>query len=1582
MADLPVILLAFANEQEGHRYLRDLPEELRRLQEILEAAERRGLCKLVVRPNASLKQIFDTFTEHRDRVAVLHYGGHAGSDRLFLEMASPGHEGVAHAEGLATFFGQRRNLRLIFLNGCSTRAQAAALLDGGVGAVIATARAIDDAVACDFAAGFYSELASGATLRAAYEATRGRLLTSRGDVPRDYFRTRDLVAEENPEPSAHADERGFPWELRLATGAELDGRWSLPEAAGNPLFGLPLPSADLLPVTPYRGLERFTHNEAEVFFGRGRAISELYHLATDPGTRPVILYYGPTGVGKSSVLDAGVGPRLAASHDVLYLRRKPDLGSLETLCRELSPAGPSADAASRADLARLWRNKEQPGRPLIAILDQAEEIFTRPHVFVPSADDREALERPWIDPGAELAELLSALRATFTNPDPGARPSGKLILSFRNEWLDRFEQAFNTAKLAWEPMPLNPLDRTAIVEAIEGPTRNPTLMRLYGVTVEEGLAASIAEDLVADAGSAVAPTLQVLLSTMWKRAGGKGSRFDQVLYKRLRDEGYLLGDVLDKGLEAVRAWRRDAEESGLALDVLAFHVTEFDTAATRTRAAVEARYPHRADLLRGLLSRLVNAYLLIEADDGLEPASPSVPAVRLAHDTLAPLVHARFRASGAPGQRARRILEIRAPEWQDGKTGHVLGSPDLGAVKDGRLGMRIWTADEARLVEASRLAEEKQRAREQKRERRLREAEERRRQAEAETKEETERRLKEQEKSNQRLRQSAARLKRALAFAATIALLAIGAAWLAAQKRQEAIKATGIANEKTEQANKAAAKEAIAAGIAKLQTQLAEERLKTATSRQFAALSATERSKRLDLSLLLAIEALRIKNTLEARDSLYKALQERPRLRCFLHSVEGTVRSVAFSPDGKTLAAGFGDLGFDGSVVLWDVVARRRVAEEPLPVKEGSIWSVAFSPDGKILAAGFSFVRGAGKGSGGGVVFWDVAARQRLAEVSLPGTDGFVRSVAFSPDGKTLAIGFVGGMVLWEVAARERLADGPLPINEREATSVAFSPDGKTLAAGVIDPPGITGGVVLWDVAARRRLTGAPLPVKEGRIESIAFSPDGKTLAAGYAGVIVGSGGVVLWDVTARGRLAEVPIPVKKGAVKCVAFSVDGRTLAAGYNGDFGGGALLWEVASGGRLVDEPLPVGERTITSIAFGPDGTTLATGFGGGVVLWDVVERQRLADEPLPVKDRDVTSVTFSPDGKTLAAGIGSARGAIDGRVMLWNAAARQILADESFPVKEGPVQSVAFSPDGKTLAAGFGLAYASGALGVVYYGGVVLWDAAARGRLVDEPLPVKERPVRSVAFSPDGRTLAAGFGDFDFDGGVVLWDVIARTRLGDKPLPVNEGSVTSVAFSPDSRTLAAGFDFVRGGRHGGGVVLWDVAARRRLADDPLRVKEGPVRSIAFSPDGKTLAAECGVGVVLWNAAARSRLTDEPLNVNERFVVSVAFSPNSKTLAAGIGTRLASGVLRGGVVLWDVATRERLADEPLPVQEGRVRSVAFSPDGRTLAAAYHGDFDVGGGVVLWNVDLQSWQGLAAQIANRNFTSDERRQYFPDDQ
>ena len=161
----PVIFLAFANDRDDRvRYLRNLPEETRRLRETLSDAESKGLCELVVRTNATVGEILDVFQypDYRNRVAVLHYGGHANSYQLLLETVE-GQPAPANADAFARFLGQQTGLELVFLNGCSTQAQAQGLLDAGVPGVIATSQAVDDSVATEFAGRFYRGVAGGAT---------------------------------------------------------------------------------------------------------------------------------------------------------------------------------------------------------------------------------------------------------------------------------------------------------------------------------------------------------------------------------------------------------------------------------------------------------------------------------------------------------------------------------------------------------------------------------------------------------------------------------------------------------------------------------------------------------------------------------------------------------------------------------------------------------------------------------------------------------------------------------------------------------------------------------------------------------------------------------------------------------------------------------------------------------------------------------------------------------------------------------------------------------------------------------------------------------------------------------------------------------------------------------------------------------------------------------------------------------------------------------------------------------------------------------------------------------------------------
>jgi WD40 repeat protein len=156
-------------------------------------------------------------------------------------------------------------------------------------------------------------------------------------------------------------------------------------------------------------------------------------------------------------------------------------------------------------------------------------------------------------------------------------------------------------------------------------------------------------------------------------------------------------------------------------------------------------------------------------------------------------------------------------------------------------------------------------------------------------------------------------------------------------------------------------------------------------------------------------------------------------------------------------------------------------------------------------------------------------------------------------------------------------------------------------------------------------------------------------------------------------------------------------------------------------------------------------------------------------------------------------------------------------------------VAFAPDGKTLAAACGLE----ARNVESWDSVVLWDVVSRKRVMQAPLPVMQAPLpvradsrASLAFTPDGKTLAAAYVRdprlvwYDEASrqppvvvSVTLWDLAEQKLVIEESLPVTYGSVTTVALSPNCKTLAAGNDYVRGHTRGGGVLLWDVAERPR-------------------------------------------------------------------------------------------------------------------------------------------------------------------------
>jgi WD40 repeat protein/tetratricopeptide (TPR) repeat protein len=599
------------------------------------------------------------------------------------------------------------------------------------------------------------------------------------------------------------------------------------------------------------------------------------------------------------------------------------------------------------------------------------------------------------------------------------------------------------------------------------------------------------------------------------------------------------------------------------------------------------------------------------------------------------------------------------------------------------------------------------------------------------------------------------------------------------------------------------------------------------------------------------------------------------------------VRSVAFSPDGQTLASG----SWDSTVVLWDVETRQSLRRF---AGTGMVHSLALSPDGWILATGSmeSMVK-----------LWNVAYAEE-ADRTLEGSTDNVSSVAFSPDGELLATsGWAEGVVLW------RVSDGTLlrsmEGHEDDEPTVAFSPDGQTLAAGDWQ-----GRVLLWDVESGELLHAMGWHTQT--VWSVAFSPDGQTLASGSA-----DGTVILWDVESGERLHT--LRPRGGEVWSVAFSPDGRILAAGLEDST---IALWDAETG----EEVGSVQGHTsgVRSVSFSPDGRILASGSEDTTVkLWDmedltaatapthpVVEGGTPTPTPLPPTPTStpltlrghtgkILGLTFSRDRTMLASG------SADGTVRVWRVADGALLHTLEGHIPD--VYSPAFSPDGLTLAS-------QG----TDEPGVTLWDVQSGQRLGR----LEERwGGLSVAFSPDGQMVASAWGF----GQVSVQRVSDGTLL--RTLERHPDLVWSVAFSPDGATLASGcWD--------GNVRLW------RISDGTLlHILEGhtdEVQIVAFSPDGQTLASGShDDSVMLWDVGSGRRL--HTLRGHMGTVYALAFSPDGASVASGAAST---------VIVWDVQSGKHLRTLEQP--QGSVLGVAFAPDGAILAASGWGWDDAT--IVIW--------------------------------
>jgi WD40 repeat protein/tetratricopeptide (TPR) repeat protein len=501
------------------------------------------------------------------------------------------------------------------------------------------------------------------------------------------------------------------------------------------------------------------------------------------------------------------------------------------------------------------------------------------------------------------------------------------------------------------------------------------------------------------------------------------------------------------------------------------------------------------------------------------------------------------------------------------------------------------------------------------------------------------------------------------------------------------------------------------------------------------------------------------------------------------------ISSLAFSPDGRRIIAGYADSdvmdgGKPGHAKLWDATTGD-VLIDPIPGPGIGVYSVAFSPDGKRVA-----LAGAGQ-----VDVWDLASRKLVR--SLPGHTGLVCAVAFSPDGRYLAsAGWDKTVRLWDCATGVVLRTYA---DIAYIVGLAFSPDGQRIVSASGN------GLKLWSVASGGEL--AAFHGHEHPVQCVAFSPDGSQIASGSSDQTV-----KLWFATPN---LQLTFRKYKGNVRSVAFSPDGHSVASG---GYIGNLQLWNPATG----EELLSFEKQHAGAIAFSPDGRRLATaGMSEFVKLWDATTGRNI--RTLTGTQRYVVgpSVAFSADGRFLA------HADNDHSVKVWDATTGRLV--HTLHGHSAAANAVAFGPVGQRLAsAGEDKT-------------VKIWDAATGKEVLT--LKGHVAPIYGVAFSPDGRTLASVGGNSRQLGEVRVWDSSTGRELAE--LHGHTELVWCVAFSPDRRRLATGSDDRT-------IKLWDTATGQEVFT--LRGHAAPVRCLAFSPDGRRIVSGSNDSTVkVWDLEA---------------------------------------------------------------------------------------------------------------------------------
>ena len=1198
-------------------------------------------------------------------------------------------------------------------------------------------------------------------------------------------------------------------------------------------------------INPYLGLNSFTEHDSRLFFGRTQEVDSLVNrLRADPR---FLVVQGPSGSGKSSLVQAGLIPRLRnvaipGSDSWQIFITRPAADPLKDLATQGLANAPTNLAAAVRD----WLGQHPQQSRIVVVIDQFEEMLVEW-----SEEQRQAF----------LQQLTALLDASLP---------ATIIIVMYDDLATQFSQY--TKLVEWQTQCGGAVDISSTLrkEDLLAIVQQPA--RIVGLRFEDDLVNQIVEDALEKTDSqdaddlgraAVLPLLEFALTELTKNCLKNG---DGILtIEAYRQLGGVTGSLSqwadthynsldDHVKQLVRRIFTDLVNVGDETQELP------DSCRRRFLDSLYRNEGEREEVIR-LVQSLVNLRLLATSMD-IQSKKVKVEIIHeaLLHewplngwikqdrpfllwhqeleknveawlgDAMSVTQHGGSLLRGGQLSLAEGWMELRAADLSQSEQEFIKASRKLQDQRDSEL------KDLYEKAEAGRIEAEKQR-------------------------EEIER----QRQEEVRLHQEADRQKQE-----------------AERLREEAEKQREEAQRLREEAE--------------LQSQIALSRQLTAQ----AELLLDQQGNLLQRAILLAVEGLRRFPSVEANTTLRRGLALLPRLVQRLPSLM-EVSAVALSSDGRYLLRA----DTDKTVEIWDVMSNRQLFRF---IHELALKQATFSADGRSLAtvdsdntvrvwetvncqqlarlSNGSTVNSVtlnrdGRylvttGSDGNVWLWEVPTGRQLAR--LP-HDGIVYSAAFSLDGRFLVTASMDSSArVWEVAT------GRLLTRLVHATGVRvalFSPDGSHVATAGDDY-----FVRLWTWGATGNLQPM-LMFHEYPVNALAFSPDG-----GYLATASKDRAARIWEMTRGSQVARM---THKGSVSAVVFSADGRYLATTSEDRTVG---VWEASTGYQLICLPhqdVNFKDKGYAQIpAFSPDGRYLITaGENGAGGVWEIVldhlSHQRSVSALAFSRDERML-VTCSEDGTTrvweVASGYrrlflshGSKAWSVaftphsrylaiayeDGAIELWEVASgRQVLR----LAHKRAVNAIAYSPDGRYLASASGDETAR------------VWDVT-NGQLLTTL--VHSDNVNAVAFSPDGRYVATASNDATG----CLWEAFTGRQVACLR---HKMIVNTVTFSPDGRSLAtASWDHTAG--------IWEASTgRQRL----LLPHQSRVWSVAFNSSGTCVATASKDSTAgIWDLASGKQLQSLP---HDDSVSAVTFSPDGNYVATASDDQ--------GARVWEVTSGRQIA------------------------------------------------------------------------